>query len=792
MEQQETTPGNSGAPAIMSLSGQFDDSAFMDMVATAEEGTWITVPGNFNDVWPDLDELPARVTTPKAIIAAWGAMAWNPNAGQILITGGGHANYSGNDVYAWSIATLSWSRLSLPTKTYHVDDSPIEPFRHYETVDGPAHSPIGAHLYDGLIYLPLADRMVSFGGATYNLAGNYIIADVDDNGETVYRPTGPYFFDPNVADGDKVGGLTGSGVQSGVEGTQAWENRDSIQKLFDLGFSGESIGTSTAYLIEDGKEVIFFKPYRYSAHELWKYTIVDPNNPALDTFEKVGKAWAGASNPGAGTYDPTRNIYVQADSRSMIYWDLSTGQPERSQFVKAELPDGSNFWDHIPWGPGFDYDPIRDRYLMWGGDGIIYSMTAPDNLRDPWPVEVMTPDAAFDVLDVPDNDPRNVHGKWQYIPQYDVFLGLLDAINGDISIYKPTDWSPPDGGVIAGTDIVGTNGPDDLSGFGGNDMLDALAGRDTLDGGSGDDRLLGRQGDDELIGGEGADTLNGGSGIDTADYSTSPDAVQINLASQSTAQQAGGDAAGDLVIAVESVIGSAFNDTLLGRNMAGERLDGGSGDDMLDGRAGDDTLIGGLDDDWIMGREDDDILVGGAGADTLNGGGGNDTADYSDSPEAIDIDLSRANGTAQKGGEAEGDIVLSVEVVIGSAFDDRVIGRGVAAERLSGLGGNDEIGGRGGTDTLIGGLGNDTLTGGGGADLFVLAVGAGTDTITDFEKGTDQLGLLNGLTFADLSVSANGSNALVTATATSELLAVVRNAAGLIDQTDFLDDFMLA
>ena len=73
-----------------------------------------------------------------------------------------------------------------------------------------------------------------------------------------------------------------------------------------------------------------------------------------------------------------------------------------------------------------------------------------------------------------------------------------------------------------------------------------------------------------------------------------------------------------------------------------------------------------------------------------------------------------------------------------------------------------------GDDLLYGGLGNDVLTGdnfsgGSGADKFVLAAGAGTDTITDFETGTDLIGLANGLAFDDLSLGQHDDVATISA-----------------------------
>lgn len=70
------------------------------------------------------------------------------------------------------------------------------------------------------------------------------------------------------------------------------------------------------------------------------------------------------------------------------------------------------------------------------------------------------------------------------------------------------------------------------------------------------------------------------------------------------------------------------------------------------------------------------------------------------------VDLSA--GTAS-GGEAEGDTLVSVEVLEGSAYADRLTGSA-------------------GDDTLIGGAGDDTLTGGAGADL--LDGGSGIDRVS--------------------------------------------------------------
>ncbi|TRD17812.1 calcium-binding protein [Palleronia caenipelagi] len=148
----------------------------------------------------------------------------------------------------------------------------------------------------------------------------------------------------------------------------------------------------------------------------------------------------------------------------------------------------------------------------------------------------------------------------------------------------------------AGADMLfGEAGQDTLVGGSGNDRLFGGAGKDDLQGEVGNDLLLGGQGDDVLSGGEGADRLIGGSGRDTADYSTSAEGVHVILGGTgrgllSRAAVSGGDAAGDSLVSIENVSGSAHDDHLTGDRSANV-LQGGAGADMLTGGHGGDTFV---------------------------------------------------------------------------------------------------------------------------------------------------------------------------------------------------------
>ena len=125
---------------------------------------------------------------------------------------------------------------------------------------------------------------------------------------------------------------------------------------------------------------------------------------------------------------------------------------------------------------------------------------------------------------------------------------------------------------------------------GGDATGDRFTSIENLIGSRYNDILTGDSGDNILEGGAGADELEGAGGSDTASYAGSSAAVRVNL---SYGRGDGGDAQGDRLISIESLIGSDHDDTLVG-DAGNNILDGSAGDDQLNGGAGDDTLTGGL------------------------------------------------------------------------------------------------------------------------------------------------------------------------------------------------------
>ncbi|WP_112313050.1 Hint domain-containing protein [Pseudogemmobacter bohemicus] len=320
----------------------------------------------------------------------------------------------------------------------------------------------------------------------------------------------------------------------------------------------------------------------------------------------------------------------------------------------------------------------------------------------------------------------------------------MDGLAGNDTMYGGTGNDLAYGGAgadriegEAGADVLyggadndslfGGNDNDTLYGDAGNDSLDGGAGNDVLDGGDGNDTLVGGDGNDTLIG-AGADYFNGGAGLDIVDYSASDAAVNVSL---TTWTGLGGHAAGDTFAGVDGLIGSGYNDTLIGYDGMGTGADaytnhisGGMGNDHIEGLSGDDSLYGG---------GDNDTVYGGIGNDTVEGGDGNDSVYGDDGNDIVRGD----RGTDQVFGGAGNDTLY------GGDDNDSLYG-GADSDTLYGDDGNDRLYGGAGADSLYGGAGNDslyadggndTLFGGAGNDVFYINTTTGQILIADFGAG---------------------------------------------------------
>ena len=281
------------------------------------------------------------------------------------------------------------------------------------------------------------------------------------------------------------------------------------------------------------------------------------------------------------------------------------------------------------------------------------------------------------------------------------------------------------------------------------------SGNDTLTGSSGDDKIYGGAGDDTIYGDGPAvgktaalpisATLTDRDGSESLSVSIAgvPSGVSLSagtMAADGTwkltpAQLAGLNitsatgAAFDLTVkatATEANGSTATTTQALHVSFDGgtnsDLIDGGAGNDKIYGGTGNNTLIDGDGNDFVYGNGGDDTFIVGLGNDTYDGGTGFDTIDLSSATQGMKADLAKSTLTGMGT-----DKLVSIEGIVGSAFNDTLTGS-AADNKIAGAAGDDQIYGGAGSDTLWGGDGNDQIDGGSGND--VIYDGAGNDTVT--------------------------------------------------------------
>jgi len=121
-------------------------------VETLQPGTWYEVPGS------NLRSVEARPTPPgstglSSIMKSWSGGAFDSQRDRLIVWGGGHTNYAGNEIYTFDLNTLQWTRLTDPSYMNSGYN-----FSAQGWTDGdeayPDGTPVSRHTYSELAYLP--------------------------------------------------------------------------------------------------------------------------------------------------------------------------------------------------------------------------------------------------------------------------------------------------------------------------------------------------------------------------------------------------------------------------------------------------------------------------------------------------------------------------------------------------------------------------------------------------------------------------------------------------------------
>jgi len=329
-------------------------------------GTWCEVPNShMRDVafqWPAGVTYTQNGVGVAAVMDTWSGGAYDTTRDRLIVWGGGHFAYGGNEIYAFDVNTLKWLRVTDPS---------VPP------ADGTAYAsdggPVSRHTYDVIQYVANVDSLCSFGvPSMYSQSG-------------ILNNTDCFNF-----------------------GTMKWGRK---ADTLTMGYGS------------------------YSAY--------DPI---------TGHAWMFGTESGCylSEWDPANNVWAQRSDRVSCYDTTKTAaiDPKRRKFVS--IGGGEVYsWDigssgTVPWqslstsgatgiisagNPGFDYDPISDRFVAWNGGANVYTLnmdTLVWMLVSPALTNTVTPTAP---------NSSGTFGRFRYIPSKNAFI-VVNSIDEDVYFYK--------------------------------------------------------------------------------------------------------------------------------------------------------------------------------------------------------------------------------------------------------------------------------------------------------------------------------------------------------------------
>ena len=444
-------------------------NALLNLVAAAPPLTWVKANLNRIDaVFPIPDLTPlfgAGASNQGAIIRAWSGFGWDSNRSRLAIFGGGHANASSNELFVFDFMTRLW-RLGF-TSNDVVLLTGVAAADGYRAPGGHLTAPISAHTYGNNNYLPTADRFITFGGAAHSSGANFVTA----NASGVVRALSPggYTCDMGLDGQGFLGARTGDNVKRNttagltLPGANAWKARDYQLDHAQAALTAGMVMTGnggTAVTQENGVDVIYRLTGGGGATSLSLYRIAYPNihDYKSDQLSQVGTTWDNPGSGGSGVaLDTAHQVFasvVISNTTPFFFWDLKfAAAGNRNVNVAAAGLTGAGASEYLAastTASGMLYDPVRNRFAVWGGGGRVFAVTVPNGSPTPatgWAITKIADPAtvrpATSAEQPAGNEVTGVHGKWKYASELDLYIGLQGSNSGDVWVFKPENWTDP-------------------------------------------------------------------------------------------------------------------------------------------------------------------------------------------------------------------------------------------------------------------------------------------------------------------------------------------------------------
>jgi hypothetical protein len=262
-------------------------------------------------------------------ILSYSGGAYDSRSHRLLVWGGGHSGYAGNEIYAFNLPAGRWERLTDPTppvldlrydkasKRMVGEDPPWRDPRY-------PPAPISVHSYDQLVYLPQQHQFFAAGGATFSGTG--------------FATAKTWLFDLNKNDA------------SGWSEAQPMPGRPYGLYEYNMATAFDPVS----------KRVVM-RGYTQSA----------TFDPASRTWTITGGNLASRRLGSVGEIDPKRRLFVMIGGGAAEIYPVG---PKGELGPPKPLGAGGEREIEQCYGPGLEYDSRAERLVAWCNGGEVYSL----------------------------------------------------------------------------------------------------------------------------------------------------------------------------------------------------------------------------------------------------------------------------------------------------------------------------------------------------------------------------------------------------------------------------------
>ena len=252
------------------------------------------------------------------VIEAWNSATMDTTRNRLIIWGGGHSDYSGNEIYSLDLNSLTIASLTNP-------GVPLATGCPESIVNGT--QPNSRHTYDGIEYMPNVDRLWVFGGSLATC------------------------------------GFGNQGTWTFSFSTNQWEKKNPTGTL-----PRGDLGIVSAYDPNTGKVFV------HDSLDLYTYDF-NTNN-----YQKLTTNSTGVDYHMTAAIDPKRKKFIMiggstSNGGGVVVYDIGFGSSYTRQ--RPSTSGGASIINTA--SPGLTYDPLSDRMVSWNGGNTVYSLNLDNN-----------------------------------------------------------------------------------------------------------------------------------------------------------------------------------------------------------------------------------------------------------------------------------------------------------------------------------------------------------------------------------------------------------------------------